>query len=360
FPDRFMFVELAGLNPAVRRCAGRELDLVILLDKSDPFLEEAVHTDNFALFCTPAINLFPKRADRIHLQEQSEDYHIVPERTRPMDFEVYTITEVTGHGTKSSEVQEFRPFYAFGDPLNALEGRAYYTLVRKPRVLSSKQKEYGSRSGYIGGEVFISLVDADQAPFRSDLRQLGVEVLCTNRDLPMYMSLGQGRTDFTLESGAPVESIRCLSGPTRPRPSFAEGDTSWRLISHLSLNYLSLVDNENDRGAAALRQLLMLYAPEGDTAAHRQIEGVTSIAAKPITRWVAINGPRALVRGLEVTLTCDETCFEGIGVFLIGAVLERFFSRYVSINSFTETVIKTKERGEVMLWPARIGRRHTL
>jgi type VI secretion system protein ImpG len=60
-------------------------------------------------------------------------------------------------------------------------------------------------------------------------------------------------------------------------------------------------------------------------------------------------------RGLEITLTCDETAFEGAGVFLLGAVLERFFAKYVSINSFTETVLRTVQRGDVMRWPARVG-----
>jgi type VI secretion system protein ImpG len=242
----------------------------------------------------------------------------------------------------------------------SVESNAYYIQQRKPRLLSAKQKDSGPRSGYVGSELFISLVDGNHGPYRSELRQLALDTMCTNRDLPLHMPMGQGKTDFTMESGAPVASIRCLSGPTRPRPSLAEGDTAWRLISHLSLNYLSLTDTNQGEGARSLRQMLMLYAPEQDAAAHKQIEGVRSIASQPIARWMMIDGFRTYVRGLEITLTCNETCFEGSGIFLFGAVMEQFFSKYVSINSFTETVIRTDERGEVMRWPARIGRRHTL
>ena len=122
------------------------------------------------------------------------------------------------------------------------ESLAYYTVRREPRLLSTRQRQQGARSSYVGSEMFISLVDANEGPYRSSLRQLAVEAMCTNRDLPLHMSLGAGRTDFTLESGAPVEAVRCVAGPTSPRPSHAHGDGGWRLISHLSLNYLSLVD----------------------------------------------------------------------------------------------------------------------
>ena len=56
-------------------------------------------------------------------------------------------------------------------------------------------------------------------------------------------------------------------------------------------------------------------------------------------------------------MTLDESAFEGFGVFLAGAVLAQFFARYVSINSFTETVLETVDREEVIRWPIRLGRR---
>jgi len=171
--------------------------------------------------------------------------------------------------------------------------------------------------------------------------------------------VGKLATDFTLESGAPVESIRCLAGPTRPRPApiFSDGDFVWRLVSHLTLNYLSLVDSDERQGAAALRDLLKLYGDAGDAPVRKQIEGVKHVASQTITRRIPTPGPITFGRGLEIKVTCDEAAFEGTGVFLLGAVLERFFARYVSINSFTEMVLSSSDRGEVMRWPARIGRR---
>ena len=359
FPQRYLFVEVGGLGPAVRRCAGQELEVLILLGRADPALENAVAAANFALFCTPAINLFAKRADRIHLSDQVAEHHVVADRTRPMDFEVYQVTGVTGIGAENEE-QDFLPFYASYDRLSQRAQRAFYTVHRLPRQLSDRQRRHGPRSSYVGSETYLALVDADEAPYRGNLRQLAVTTLCTNRDLPLHMPIGRGDTDFTLASGAPVGSVRCLSGPTAPRQSPAHGDTAWRLISHLTLNYLSLADSDAHQGAVALRELLALYGNLADTAVRKQIDGVCSIQAAPITRRAPIPGPIAFARGLEVAVTLDENAFEGVGGFILGAVLEQFFAKYTSINSFTETVIKSTERGEIMRWPARIGRRHTL
>lgn len=358
-PERFMFVDITGMQNAVRRCTDAELDVIVLLKNVDRLLEDKLDASSLALFATPAINLFPKRADRIHLDERSTQWHIVPDRTRPVDYEVYEVTGVTGYGKSSDQEQKFQPFYAYHD-LSSEQDEAYYTVYRERRMLSSKQRKIGPRSSYIGSEMFLSLVDPNEAPYRSDLRQLGLSILCTNRDLPLSMAVGRGTTDFTLESGAPVESVRCLIGPTRPRSSAAEGEAAWRLISHLSLNYLSITDSDEKEGAAALRELLGLYSPMSDSSVNKQIEGVRGVNSKPVVRRIAIPGTINFARGLEVKITCDESAFEGAGVFLLGAVLSEFFTKYVSVNSFTETVIETLDRGEIMRWPARIGRRQAL
>jgi type VI secretion system protein ImpG len=359
-PGRFMFVELGGLGPAVRRSAGSTLEIIVLLDRSEPALKSEIDASRFELFCTPAVNLFPKRGDRIHLDPGRYEYHVVPDRNRPLDYEIYRIEEVTGHGTGKGSSQPFLPFYAFDNRSHRDRPRAYFQTRRAPRVLSAKERDAGARSRYVGSEVFLALSDADHAPFRDDLKQLAVQLLCTNRDLPLQMPVGKGKTDFTLESGAPVESVRCVAGPSVPRPSWAEGDTTWRLISHLSLNYLSVVEGQEEKNAAALRELLLLYADENDRATHKQIEGVASVRSRPVIRRLPFQGPIAFGRGLEVSLAFDEAAFEGTGMFLLGAVLDRFFAKYVTMNSFTETVVGSTNRGEVMRWPVRIGRRHTL
>jgi type VI secretion system protein ImpG len=360
FPERYMFAELTQLQPALQQCEGNEIDIIILLNRSNPRLVNEVDATRFALFCSPAINVFPKRADRIHLTNQTNEYHIVPDRTRPLDYEVYQIRDVTGYGATSDDQQTFLPFYQASSDVSQAQQRAYYSVIRSPRVMSTKQKLQGPRSSYVGNEIYISIVDANEAPFKSELRQLGLETLCTNRDLPLQLPIGIGDTDFTIQTGAPVKSIRCLSGPTKPRPSNAHKDTAWKLINHLSLNYLSLINNNDKEGATALRSLLSLYGDNSDSSFRKQIEGVLSIQSKPIVRRINTAGPIVFGRGLEITLTVDESAFEGSGVFLLGMVLEQFFAQYVSLNSFTETVLKTSDRGEIMRWQMRLGQRQLL
>ncbi|HEY1847925.1 MAG TPA: type VI secretion system baseplate subunit TssF [Opitutaceae bacterium] len=359
FPQRFLFLELAGMGEAVRACPAQEIDLVVPLSAAEASLDGRVDASCFELFCTPVINLFSKTFDRISLSDRFSEFHVVPDRNRPLDFETFEIENVTAYGAMAGEEQEFKPFYLARD--TNLDAGAFYTTNRVPRTLTAKEKQFGMKSSYSGSEVYLSLVDANDAPYRTDLRQLGIRALCTNRHLPIQLSVGAGRTDFTMDLAAPINSIRCLSGPTLPRASLAEGRYAWRLISHLSLNYLSLIDEKGgEEGAAPMREILKLYTEGNDRQTAKQIEGLRSARAKPIVRRVPVPGPIAFARGLEIAVTFDETAFEGTGVFLLGSVLEQFFARYVSINSFTEMTIRTQQRGEIMRWPAQIGKRQIL
>jgi len=359
FPQRFLFARFAGLRRGLQQIVGDRFELIVLFDQSAQSLESVVGVDNFRLFCGAAINLFSRTADRIRIEPGLPEYHLVIDRTRPMDYEVYDVSEVQGFGDHSEPDRQFRPFYACTEATWHSRDQAYFSLRREPRRLSSKQRVSGARASYIGSEVFLSLVDAEEAPYRSDLRQLAAITLCTNRDLPLNIPISKTASDFTLESAAPVESIRCVAGLSRPRPSFAHGDASWRLISHLSLNYLSVIDAPGE-GAAALREMLGLYADLNDTSAQRQIEGLRSVTAKSIVGRVPLPGPIAYGRGTEVTLTMEDAAFQGSSSFMLAAVLEQFFARLASINSFSKTVLRSAERGEVARWPARLGNRPTL
>ncbi|MFO1349478.1 MAG: type VI secretion system baseplate subunit TssF [Gammaproteobacteria bacterium] len=336
------------------------MDIVVLLNRADPLLEN---------------NLTPNARAVLHTSDQSISQarrpyssHRQPRRASfdpgshpgPLDFEVYAVTEVIGYGASNGAGAALPALYATYDTTRHAEQRAYYTAHRVPRLLSEKQRRQGPRTSYVGSEVFLALVDAAEAPYRSELRQLAVDTLCTNRDLPLTMPIGRGTTDFTLESGVPVAAVRCVAGPTKPRASTAEREIAWRLISHLNLNYLSLLDSDERQGAVALREMLQLYCDANDSALRKQIDGIRSVVSKAVTRRMPIAGPIAFGRGLAINVDFDESAFEGTGVFLLGSVLERFFAKYVSINTFTETSVRTDTRGEIMRWPVRSGRRHVL
>ncbi len=354
-PERFLFMELRGLQPALARARGPEVDIYILLREGNRDIAPMVVPEAFLLNAVPAINLFPKRCDRVHVSARDTEQHIVPSRTAALDFEIYEVQGVTGISGAGADDVEFRPFYSTTDFTAAGESHpAYYTLRRRMRQRSEKERLRGVRTSYLGSEIFLTLVDRAQAPYDANLDQLAVRALCSNRDLPMLLTTGDADV-FRMPEGGPVKSIRLPVSPTRPHPTLAQGDTAWRLISHLSLNYLSIADSGRGDSAEALRELVGLYAPLGDRVTEKQLEGIASVSSRPIVRRMSDEVLSTAVRGVEITLGFDESFFEGTSVYVLGAVLERFLRRYATINSFTETVLKTQKRGEITRWRPEAG-----
>lgn len=379
FPTRFMFVELRGIGGALAACAGEEIEIVIGLDRADPMLEGVVGPDALALFCTPAINLFPRRCDRIHLQEGTGEHHVIVDGSRSSEFEIHSVTGVEGYGANAAPEIEFQPLYGQARSSDGRWREAYYTVSREIRLPSERERREGAPAGYVGSEVHLSLVDRKQAPYGGALRQLSVAALCTNRDLPVRLAEYAGRSSATgrsggvemhSETGMPIRNAWCIAGPTPPRRSRVHGETAWRLICQLSANYLSLVQGRDEagtgRGAQALRDLLSLYADADEGSSGRRVEeryaeGVLEVSAEPVvSRVTPAFLPIAFGRGLEITLTLDDQAYQAPGAFLMGAVLEEFLARGVSLNSFTQTIVRTRQRGELMRWPARTGRRKLL
>lgn len=359
FPDRFRFFSIGGLQQALRRLSGSRFEVVILLRTSSVALESVVDAGMFALHCVPVVNLFPRTSDRIPVTTNRFEYHAVIDRTRPLDFEIHSITKVTGHRADSDREIVFQPFYAAADTDRRGWG-AFFSVRREPRLLSDRARNHGPRTGYIGSECFLSLVDVNEAPFSDDLRQLTVEALCTNRDLSLLTPVGNAQTDLTLMTSAPVHSIRFIAGPSRPVPGLAEREITWRLISHLSLNYLTLTDSSAEEGAAALRELLGLYAKLGGPAAASQIDSVQKLKVSRVDRRVPGRGPIVFGRGVNLDLELDELPLSGTSPWALGAVLEQFFARHASINTFTELVLRSNQRGQIASWSARLGRRPTV
>jgi len=363
-PQRLMFFEVGQLQQRLRRVQGDEFELVILLGKGDPSLESLVDGQSFSLYCTPAINLFHKRLDRIPLQgpgSAAAEHHVVPDRTRPMDFEVYALSSVRGHGTGDVAEQDFLPLYT----AHHTEGpahSAFYTVRREPRLLSQRQKEQGTRSAYIGSEVFISLVDPAHAPYDEDLRQLSVQALVSNRDLPMLLpgagqreGGGPSASTWSLDATAPLQQVQCLRGPTPVVQRLVRGELGWSLISQLTLNHLSIAGEDPHKAAAALRSLLMLHGHEADAGWRKQVEGIRTVTARTVTRRLPGSGRMAFGTGVQIDVEVDELGLQGSSATLLGSVLERFFARHAALNAFTETRLLSASRGQVMAWPARLG-----
>jgi type VI secretion system protein ImpG len=358
-PERFQFFRVRGLRAAFSACDAQEIDLYVVFDRVQTALENALDPAFLRLNCTPIINLFPRNVDRVHVTPTDIEYHVVADRNRPMDLEIFSIERMRAIWASGSP-EEIVPFYAVRHRVSGPQP-GYYTLQRRLRLQSESQRLRGTRSAYVGTEIYVSVSagDASWAGERT-LRQLDIDALCTNRDLPLGLLFNTGRTDLVLDGAAPIESIRCIHAPTPPRTSPAFGDTAWRLVSHLSLNYLSLIDSAPESEPHLLRELLGLYVDKGNTALGQQIEGLRHIHYETVVKRIPVAGPISFGRGLGISLQVDEAAFAGTGAMLLAAVLERFFARYVSLNSFVQFRLIAQGRGLIKQWPVRIGTRPVL
>jgi type VI secretion system protein ImpG len=202
----------------------------------------------------------------------------------------------------------------------------------------------------------LSFADAGFDPRLPATKVLSIETTCTNRDVPAQLRVGGGQSwSFQMEGQAPFRSITPLVGPSQPQRIPWE-QTRWRLISHLSLNHLSLV---GDRDAAdALREVLKLYDYAGDRVNSQQIQGIQSVRSRRCVAPIRDGVGRGFCRGLEVTVEFDEEMYAGSGLFLFSAVLERFFGLYTTINTPTRMIARTRQQSEpIRRWPFRAGQR---
>ncbi len=355
-PERFLFADLPDIGRAFAKCTN-ECDIVLLFSRSAPVLDGALDTSNFKLFASPAINLFEKQLGRVQIDRHNHEFHVVPDRTRPLDFEVFRILDVQAHGRSGGDGRTVAPLYAFGALLYDWRDALFYTTQLRPRRLSTREQRLRRRTDYVGTETWLSLTAPGDPHRLDDIAELAVRALVTNRELPELLTF-RGDHHFSV-SGVPVRTISVLRAPTRPRPPMGLNDAAWRVIGHLTPNYASLAPALGD-DPARLRDHLALYGRQDDALMRRQIDGVTSVRSRPVSRRVPGLDRMALARGLRITLKLDDASFDQGRIFLFTAVLEQFLAEFATINSFTECHFETALEGSLVQWPPRLGRQHSI
>lgn len=355
--ERFLFVRLGGLAEAFRRAGDGPCDVVLLFGRSSPVLAGALSPANFRLFATPAINLFEKQLGRIHFNANEHEFHVVPDRTRPLDFEVYRLLDVQAFLGEGGEPRPVVPLYALGALLYDWRDALFYVPRLAMRRLSAKARRLKKRDDYVGTETWLSITAPGNPERLGDIRELAIRALVTNRELASALTF-RGSEHFSPPAG-PVRVVSILRSPSRPRPPLGLGDGAWRVIAHLTPNYTTLApEDRND--PAMLRDHLALYGHRDDPSTRRQIDGIAGVRSRPIVRRVPGGGQMAVARGNRITLTLDDGSYDNGRMFLFSAVVERFLAEFATINSFTETHVETPGEGVIARWPARIGRKHTI
>jgi type VI secretion system protein ImpG len=307
-------------------------------------LESAVNANMFQLGCTPVINLFERTAEPIRLSHTKTEYQVIPDIYAPLGLEVYSVDRVISVAPNSVESKEYRPFYSFKHNIQGAASDDYDAFWFSSRR-ASEQK------GDAGFDVFLSLVDQGLKPNWPASESVTATVTCSNRDLPSRLNITGSWGELDLESGAMIKT-RVVHGPTDTIRPAARGGLQWRLISHLSLNHLSLVDG----GVESLREMLRLYDPRNTHTTSRQIEGLTAVhSSRKIARLASEYG-FVFCQGLAIDAEMDEDKFSGGSAYLLASILERFFGLYCAVNSFTQLRVSTRQRkGMVWQWPIRSG-----
>jgi type VI secretion system protein ImpG len=354
FPEKFLFFDLTGLERMRTAGFGDRIELLVYLDRSIPSLESQVNANTFRLGCTPVVNLFEQECDPIRVTHTQSEYPVVPDVRNQWAMEVYSVEAVQSIDVETQEATDYQPFYSFKQATADDAHPAYWTTSRTPSV----------RENDPGTDVSLSLVDRNLDPATLAAEVLQVRTICSNRELPRDLrNTGGEDWGYQLEGQSPVRRISPVVHPTAPR-RLPLDELRWRLVSHLSLNHLSISDDED--GAAALREILKLYEypaaeslADGDRGAQvsrRQIQGLLSVTSKRKVARINDGAMQGFCRGVEVTITFNEEDYAGSGLYLFAAVLERFIGMYASINSVTSLVAKSNLReGFYKQWPFRAG-----
>lgn len=345
FPEKFFFFELKGLEGLAK--AGSRVEVLFLIapfeaSQRQQRLEVGVSVKTVRLACSPVINLFPQTAEPILLTQTRSEYPIVPDARRRHATEIFSVDEVLSSNRQTHEITSYDAFYSYRHRNLKDANQVFWHTTRRP----------SKRKGDEGSEVYLHLVNLSSRTSLPDAETVTVRCTCTNRDILARLPFGNETGDFEVEGIGSIKRAVVLRKPTVTLLLLMGRGALWRLISHLALNYLSIVEE----GKEAFQEILHLYNFSEAAELEKQIAGIVSLGSqRHFARLLSENGI-SFARGTRVQMELDENEFSGGGAFLFAAVIERFLALYCSLNSFSQLVVKTRQRREVMKeWPPRAG-----
>jgi type VI secretion system protein ImpG len=349
FPEKFFFIDIGGLEAVAEAGFKDKIEIIFLLSEVEGTgrvqrLELELSKKTFRLGCTPIVNLFEQVAEPIQLNQRRVEYPVVPDVRRPYAVEIFSVDEVSGIDSSSQKITRYEPFYSLRHFAKRDDRTCFWLARRRP----------AGRVNDDGTDISLSLVDLSLTTADPDATALSVRTTCTNRDLPSRLPFGNQDSDFEMEGAGNMKRIVALRKPTGPiRPALGKS-VLWRLVSHLSLNYLSLVEEGKD----ALQEILRLYDVGRTAYSQNVIQSILQIKSRSTFARLVSEEGISFARGLRIDMELDEDQFSGGGAFLFAAVLERFFGLAASLNSFTQLSVTTPQRKEGLHeWEPRSGRR---
>jgi len=348
FPQKFMFLDIAGLEAKTLLCESNRFELYIYLRRSSNELERAVSAEMFALGCAPIVNLFPQRCEPIAMDHTATEYRVLPDARRSSVMEVWSVTGVR-EVRQDTTTRPWRPFYRLSTSADDGGDGGFYTEMRR-----------NAQPGVGGTDMFLAPYDPKFDATQKTSSVLSVEAICLNRDLPAELPFGGGHPRLSaLAPNTAIAQMACITPPTPTLRPELRARGAWRLISHLSLGHLSVTGGAD--GAAALKEVLRLYDLRDTAETRAALEALLAVTARPGTARVPGSRLGAFCRGLDVELEFEPRAFQGAGLFLLSSVLERFLALHATVNSFVRTTVRLRGRADPEVrFPARAGARALL
>ncbi len=345
FPEKFFFVDVENLGSVSKQGFGSRFELLFAVRERDSrerliALEQNIDESTFQLGCAPIVNLFQRIAEPIRLSHTTSEYRVIPDLHRQFSTEVYSIDRVTSTVSYEQEPRVYQPFYGVQHEAESSADRQFWFPRRRPSF---------RKAADAGTEVYLCLIDLDFDPSVPAVEMLTARVTCTNRDAAGQLQFNQEFGELQPE-GVPLARARSLRKPTPSIRPPLRRSLQWRLISHLALNHLSIVQD----GTPSLQEILRLYDFTDDASIRKQITGIHRVNSRPAVSRVASSTGVTFCRGTDSTIEFDEEEFAGTGVFLFASVLERFLGLYCAVNSFSRLTAVTK-KGVLKKWPPRAG-----
>jgi type VI secretion system protein ImpG len=346
-PEKFLFFDLEGLEPLAQSGFGEEAEIVFLFSSFEraerqQVLELGVNERTFRLGCTPAINLFTQTCEPILLSQTRHEYTVIPDNRHAAVMEIFSIEEVVATNPRLRQSVVLEPMHAYRHQTRSREDLAFW-------IANRHQNEFGEREP---STLSISVVDLTGSFTEPEADVLMVRTLCSNFDLPSRFHVGNDGGDFEAVGFAAAKTVTALRRPTASiNPPGGQGHL-WRLISLLSLNYLSL----NEEGRGAMQEILRLHNIADSAASENQVGSIQKMKSSP--HFALVESAYGLIpaRGMKVEMEFDEQQFAGAGLYLFAAMLDRFLAGYAAMNSFAQLVARSTLRKEPLgTWPPRAG-----
>jgi type VI secretion system protein ImpG len=347
FSEKFLFFELSGLEAIAEAGCVEQAEILFCVSRFErpersQDLETGVSARTMRLGCTPIVNLYSQVAEPILVTHTKHEYPVIPSVRRQDTQEIHSIDEVMASSTSRRENIRLEPLYSYRFQARKETARAYWHAVRRRNELGEREPS----------TMHLSLVDVDGVLAEPNAEVLTVRCSCSDFDLPSRLPFGLEDGDFSAEDYPAVKQITALRRPTPSYDPPRVRSQLWRLVSQLSLNYLSL----SEEGVGSLQEILRLHNFTDSSYLENQIGGIVRLGSNPhfaIMQSVYGNLP---ARGTRVEIEFDERQFVGGGVYLFANILDRFLGCYTSINSFCQLAARTSQRKEPLgEWPPKAG-----